>query len=185
MHLANRNPENFRNDAFGYNKSARFPGRIHQVATSGLYSSVQFIVDPRDNLRKIRINNIDTVARCLHLTPSAGQSHAKTLAGKINQFGTVDEISGEKIYIDVEVCGEMEKHPGSRHIKYSSNTYLLLTHEALTPGANPHVLKAIHKSQPPKVRFTCQFVDVPLSRTVNLCKINEVHPSVRARMENL
>lgn len=155
------------------------------MATSGRYSSVRFVVDERDNLPKIRINNIDTVAKCLHLDGKKRKSPANYLVNQAMEFYTVDEISGEKIHIDVEVRGKMGKEPRSGNIEYTSETYLLLTHPALVPGANPHLLKKGNRTRS-KARYTCTFADdVKPSRYENLTKSTEVHPSVRVRMENV
>jgi hypothetical protein len=180
---ARRNPDNHGVDEFNLSNAIKLPAKMHILAEEGLYpNSVRHFVDT-DGLQKIELRNIETLSRCAHVClDSEKQGKASRFVAQIKAFCTKDPITGEKVGIDLEVRGSMDIDQ-ARQMAYSPETVVVITHPALRPGANPHVLKRFPKNGKSLcTRYTCKFHKDTRKTRWPLSTSHQVHESVASRM---
>jgi hypothetical protein len=184
---AQRDPANFSVDGFGITNAMRPPAKLHEIASSGRApNSVRFF-DDWDGREKLEVKNVDAITQLneigLEWAYNKGQTNVAKMITSLKRFKTIDEATGEAIYLDIEVRGKMDKSSVNKPI-HGKDSILVITHPSLKRGADPNALTCVNgkfmkKNPRPPIRFTCTFnSSVPEAWS----RLAEVHPSVATRM---
>lgn len=185
---AGRNPDNFGVDDFDLSNSKRILEKLHDLAESRRFpNSIRHVVDDRDGLCKLEVRNLGIVKQCSHTAVgdnNAGKSDEGKFLQTARYYFTYDEDTDEKVFVDFEVCGKMVNNRFGRPM-YCSESYLLLTHPSLMPGADASAFKsAFNRKNIPSVRYGCDFEEDTSEKVLAKWFSNrskEVHPSVKSR----